>query len=46
MENHYCIYPIGSLQNVEVDLVRVKMVVDFEVIEIMGENYLPNTIRY
>jgi hypothetical protein len=24
LENQYCIYPIGRLQNVEVDLARVK----------------------
>jgi hypothetical protein len=28
---------MGRLQNVEVDLAGVKIVVDFEVIEIMGE---------
>jgi hypothetical protein len=37
MVNQYCIYPVGRLENVEVDLARVKTVVDFEVIEIMGE---------
>jgi hypothetical protein len=37
MENQYCIFPVGRLQNVEVDLVGVKTIVDFEVIEIMGE---------
>jgi len=29
---------MGRLQNVEVDLASVKIVVNFEVIEIMGEN--------
>jgi hypothetical protein len=38
MENRYYIFPVGSLQNVEVDLVGVKTLVDFEFIEIMGEN--------
>jgi hypothetical protein len=37
MENQYCIFPIGILENVEIDAVRVKLVVDFEVIEIMGD---------
>jgi hypothetical protein len=37
MANQYCIYPVGRLQNVEVDLDGVKTMVDFEVIEIMGE---------
>jgi hypothetical protein len=38
MENRYYIFPVGSLQNVEVDLVGVKTLDDFEFIEIMGEN--------
>jgi hypothetical protein len=37
MVNQYCIFPIRRLQNVEVELVGVKTIVDFEVIEIMGE---------
>jgi hypothetical protein len=37
MANQYCIYPIRSLQNVEVDLDGVKKMAKFEVIEIMGE---------
>jgi hypothetical protein len=37
MENQYCIYPVGRLENVEVDLVGVNIVADFEVIEIMGD---------
>jgi hypothetical protein len=37
MVNQYSGFPIGRLQNVEVDLVGVKTVVDFEVIEIIGE---------
>jgi hypothetical protein len=37
MENQYCIFLVGRLQNVEIDLVGVKTVVYFEVIEIMGE---------
>jgi hypothetical protein len=37
MENQYCIFPVGRLENVEVDVAGVKMTVDFEVIEIMGD---------
>jgi hypothetical protein len=37
MENQYYIFPIGRLHNVEVDLDGVKTIVDFKVIEIMGE---------
>jgi hypothetical protein len=37
MENRYCIFPIGILENVEIYLAGVKTVVDFEVIEIMGD---------
>jgi hypothetical protein len=37
MVNQYCIYPVGWMQNFEVDLDGVKKVADFEVIEIMGE---------
>jgi hypothetical protein len=37
MENQYCIYPVGRLENVEVDLVGVNIVADSEVIEIMGD---------
>jgi hypothetical protein len=37
MANHYFIFPIGMLENVEIDVVGVKNVADFEVIEIMGE---------
>jgi hypothetical protein len=37
MENQYCIFPIGRLENVEIDVAGVKIVVDFEVIEIMGD---------
>jgi hypothetical protein len=32
MENQYDIYPIGRLQNVEVDLAGIKIVADLEVI--------------
>jgi len=35
--NQYCIFPIGWWENVEVDLARVKKIVDFKVIEIVGE---------
>jgi hypothetical protein len=37
MENQYCIFPIGRLENVEIDVAGVKTVDDFEVIEIMGD---------
>jgi hypothetical protein len=37
MANQYCIFPMGRLENVEIDVVGVKSVVDFEVIEIMGD---------
>jgi hypothetical protein len=37
MENQYCIFPIGRLENVEIDVVGIKIVADFEVIEIMGD---------
>ena len=32
MENQYCIFLVGRLQNVEVDLASVKIVANFEVI--------------
>jgi len=37
MENQYCIFPVGRLENVEIDVVGVKTTVDFEVIQIMGD---------
>jgi hypothetical protein len=37
MVNQYYTYPVGRLQNIEVDLVGFKTVGYFEVIEIMGE---------
>jgi hypothetical protein len=37
MENQYCIFPIGRLENVEIDVVGVKTVADFKFIEIMGD---------
>ena len=37
MTNKYCIYPIGRTQNVWLDLANIKTIIDFEVIEIMGE---------
>jgi hypothetical protein len=36
MANQYCIFPIGRLENVEIDVAGVKTVAYFEVIEIMG----------
>jgi hypothetical protein len=37
MANQYCIYPVGRLQNIKVDLVGVKTIENFMVIEVMGE---------
>jgi hypothetical protein len=37
MANQYCIFPIGMLENVEIDVVGVNTLVDFEVIEFMGD---------
>jgi hypothetical protein len=37
MVNQYCIFLIGRLENVEIDVVGVKTIVDFEVIKIMGD---------
>jgi hypothetical protein len=37
MANKYDIYPVGRIQNVEVDLDGIKTFIDFEVIKIMGE---------
>ena len=37
MENQYCIFPIGRLENVEINVEGVKKMSDFEVIEIMGD---------
>jgi hypothetical protein len=37
MANQYCIFPIGKMENVEIDFVGLKIVADFEVIEIMGD---------
>ena len=37
MDNQYCIFPIGTLENGEIDVAGVKTVADFEVIEIMGD---------
>jgi hypothetical protein len=36
MANQYCIFPIGRLESVEIDVAGVKTVANFEVIEIMG----------
>jgi len=46
MENYYCIFPVGRLENVEIDVVGVKTTIDFEVIEIMGDKYpYPTLLR-
>ena len=37
MENQNCIFPIGRLENVEIDVARVKKVANFEFIDIMGD---------
>jgi hypothetical protein len=36
MENQYFIFPIGRVENMEIDVARVKILADFEFIEIMG----------
>lgn len=46
MDNQFCIYPVGRLQNVEVGLDGVKTMADFEVIEIMGDETIPSFTRY
>jgi len=37
MANQYCIFPIGRLEGVEVDVAGVNTWADFEVIEIVGD---------
>lgn len=37
MVNQYYILPIGRLENIEVDVVGVKIYTKFEVIDIMGD---------
>jgi hypothetical protein len=37
MENQYCIFPVGRLENLEIDVAGVKTTTNFEVIEIMGD---------
>jgi hypothetical protein len=37
MENQYFIFPVGRMEYVKVDVAGVKTIVDFEVIEIMGD---------
>jgi hypothetical protein len=37
MENQFYIFPVGRLENVEIDVARVKTTTNFEVIEIMGD---------
>jgi hypothetical protein len=37
MENQYYIFPIGRLENVEINVAGVKIVANFEFIEIMGD---------
>jgi hypothetical protein len=37
MAKQYYIFPIGRLESVEIDVAGVKTIVDFEVIEIMGD---------
>jgi hypothetical protein len=38
LSNQYNIYPIGHLEQVEINIERVKTKADFEVIEIMDES--------
>jgi hypothetical protein len=45
MINQYCIFPVGRLENVEVDVAGFKTTTDFEVIEIIGDKYpYPNLL--
>jgi hypothetical protein len=37
MENQYCIFLVGRLENVEIYVTGLKTTTDFEVIEIMGD---------
>jgi hypothetical protein len=37
MKNQYCIFLVARLEDVEVDVAGVKTIVDFEFIEIMGD---------
>jgi hypothetical protein len=37
MENQYCIFLVGRMEDFKVDVVGVKMIADFEFIEIMGD---------
>ena len=37
MENQYCIFPIGRLESMQIYVAGVKLVADFEVIDIMGD---------
>jgi hypothetical protein len=37
MENQYCIFSVGRLEKVVIDVAYVKTVPDFEFIEIMGD---------
>jgi hypothetical protein len=37
MANQYCIFSLGILENVEIDVMGVKTIDDFEVIKIMGD---------
>jgi hypothetical protein len=39
MENQYCIFPKERLENMEIDVAEVKIVVDFEVIDITRDKY-------
>ena len=38
MENHYYIFPIGRLENVEIYVAGVNKMANFEVTEILGDN--------
>lgn len=39
MDNQYCIFPIGLLEDVEVDVVGVKRHASFKLIDIIGDKY-------
>jgi hypothetical protein len=39
MTNQYCIFSVGRLEYVEVYVAGVKTIIDFEVLEIIGDKY-------
>jgi hypothetical protein len=37
MDNQYCIFPMGRMESMEIDVMGVKTIDEFEVIDIMGD---------